>query len=135
MITFRTSVSLISTHRREEENYNRESTADKISPLKDPNALPRSHLINNDVEKVCSTLLVKVYWESSIKRGYESKSHWEREKAKEKERDREREKAKKRTSRRSNDMQRTFGFVTRKSLHENGFVTQRKWAWRAREKR
>lgn len=38
-------------HRREEENCRREAAANKISSLKNPGALSRGHLINNDVEK------------------------------------------------------------------------------------
>lgn len=38
-------------HRREEENYRREVAANKISSLKNPSALLRGHLINNDVEE------------------------------------------------------------------------------------
>lgn len=37
--------------RREEENYCREVAANKISSLKNPGALLRGHLINNDVEE------------------------------------------------------------------------------------
>lgn len=37
--------------RREEENCRREAAANKISSLKNPGALSRGHLINNDVEE------------------------------------------------------------------------------------